>query len=161
MFSEVGLGTTFKIYLPSVKEGPQEYKRSPEVDENEYTGTETILVAEDDATVRRLTCKVLAGCGYDVLEAANGGSALLICEGRKEPIHLLITDIVMPEMGGRELAERLRFRLCPDMKVVYMSGYTDNAIIHQEVLDSEAHFIQKPFSPNALARRVREVLSEA
>jgi YesN/AraC family two-component response regulator len=92
-----------------------------------------------------------------VLEAANGGAALLICERREEPIHLLITDVVMPEMGGGELAKRLN-QIRPEMKVLYMSGYTDSAIVHQGVLNKGANFIQKPFAPDALTRAVREVL---
>lgn len=89
--------------------------------------------------------------------STNGGAALLICERHQEPIHLLITDVVRPEMSGSELAERL-IQLCPEMSVLFMSGYTDDAIVHQGVLDAGANFIQKPFSPDALAGKVREVL---
>lgn len=97
--------------------------------------------------------------GYRVMEAANDGAALLICERHSEPIHLLITDVVMPELSGRELADRLA-PIRPEMKVLYMSGYTDKAIVQQGVLDERAHFIQKPFAPQALIRKVREVLDE-
>jgi two-component system, cell cycle sensor histidine kinase and response regulator CckA len=158
VYSEIGQGTTFKIYLPRIDEGAQDYKRSTEVEEV-FHGTETILLAEDEEMVRNLAREVLETYGYHVLEAANGGSALLICERHQEPIQLLITDVVMPEMSGRELADRLS-QLRPEMKVLYMSGYTDNAIVHQGVLDAGANFIQKPFAPQQLARKVREVLGE-
>jgi len=157
VYSEVGRGTTFKVYLPRVDEGAQEYKRTPEIEEI-LQGTETILLAEDEELVRALAREILETYGYRVLEASNGGAALLICEREKEPIDLLITDVIMPEMGGRQLVERLN-QLRPEMKVLYMSGYTDNAIVHQGVLDEGANFIQKPFAPDALARKVREVLN--
>ncbi|MBD0373775.1 MAG: PAS domain S-box protein, partial [Pyrinomonadaceae bacterium] len=152
VYSEVGRGTTFKVYLPHVDEGAQDYKRTPEMEEV-LQGTETILLAEDEELVRNLAREVLETYGYQVLEAANGGAALLICERYMEPIHLLVTDVVMPELSGRALADRLA-QLRPEMKVLYMSGYTDNAIVHQGVLDEEANFIQKPFTPDALARKV-------
>jgi PAS domain S-box-containing protein len=158
VYSEVGRGTSFKVYLPHVDEGAQEYKRSAEP-EDALQGTEMILLAEDEEMVRKLAREVLEMYGYKVLEAANGGAALLICERHQEPIDLLITDVIMPEMGGRELADRLS-QLRPEMKVLYMSGYTDNAIVHQGVLDEGANFIQKPFSPQTLASKVREVLGE-
>jgi two-component system, cell cycle sensor histidine kinase and response regulator CckA len=156
VYSEVGRGTTFKIYLPRVDEGAEEYKRSAEA-EGAVRGAETVLLTEDEEIVRKLARQVLELYGYRVLEAANGGTALLICERHAGPIHLLITDVVMPEMSGRELADRLA-GLRPEMKVLYMSGYTDNAIVHHGVLDESANFIQKPFSTDALARKVREVL---
>jgi PAS domain S-box-containing protein len=156
VYSEAGAGTTFEVYFPRVDEGAQEYKRSAETGEA-IQGTETILLAEDEEMVRKLARRVLEMYGYRVLEAANGGAAFLICERHKEPIPLLITDVVMPEMSGRELADRLA-QLRPEMKVLYISGYTDNAIVHHGVLDEGANFIQKPFPTDALARKVREVL---
>ena len=158
VYSEVGQGTSFKVYMPRVDEGAQEYKRSAEP-EDVMQGTGVILLAEDEEMVRKLAREVLEMCGYKVLEAANGGAALLICERHQESIDLLITDVIMPEMGGRELATRLS-QLRPEMKVLYMSGYTDNAIVHQGVLDEGANFIQKPFSPQTLASKIREVLGE-
>ena len=158
VYSEVGRGTTFKVYLPRVDEGAQEHMRSAEP-EDAVPGTGVILLAEDEHMVRKLAREVLEMCGYKVLEAANGGAALLICERHQESIDLLITDVIMPEMGGRELATRLS-QLRPEMKVLYMSGYTDNAIVHQGVLDEGANFIQKPFSPQTLASKIREVLGE-
>jgi CheY-like chemotaxis protein len=156
VYSELGQGTTFKIYLPRVDEGAQEYTRTEKIDDITH-GRETILLAEDEDLVRKLAREVLETLGYQVLEAMNGGAALLLCERHQEKIHLLISDVVMPEMSGRELAERLA-QLRPDMKVLFMSGYTDNAIVHQGILDEGADFIQKPFSPDALARKVRDVL---
>jgi PAS domain S-box-containing protein len=158
VYSELERGTTFKVYLPRVDEGAQEYRRSVEAGEA-LQGTELILLAEDDEIVRKLAGEVLRQYGYRVLEAANGGAALLICERQEEPIQLLVTDVVMPEMGGRELADRLRL-LRPEMKVLFMSGYTDDAIVHQGVLDEGVNFIQKPFTPDALARKLREVLGK-
>jgi two-component system, cell cycle sensor histidine kinase and response regulator CckA len=156
VYSEVGHGTTFKVYLPIVDEEPQELKRSAEVEKN-LRGRETVLLAEDEEIVRKLTQEILETYGYQVLEAANASTALSICEHHKKPIHLLITDVVMPEMSGRELADRLH-GLRPEMKVLYMSGYTDNAIVHHGILDPDISFLQKPFTPDALARKVREVL---
>jgi two-component system, cell cycle sensor histidine kinase and response regulator CckA len=158
VYSELGQGTTFKVYLPRVDEGAQEHK--PQAEAEEFNrGTETVLLAEDEEIVRKLAIQVLESYGYHVLEAANGGAALLICERYQEPIHLLLTDVIMPEMSGRLLADRLKL-LRPEMKVLYMSGYTDNAIVHQGVLDDGANFIQKPFTPKALAQKVREVLEK-
>ena len=156
VYSEVGLGTTFKIYLPRTDESLQVYKRDPGPEEF-LLGTETVLLTEDEQVVRKLACQVLRIYGYQVLEAANGNAALLICESHPAPIHLLITDVIMPGMSGRELASRLT-ELRPDMKVLYMSGYTDSAIVHQGVLDEGANFIQKPFSTDVLAIKVRELL---
>jgi PAS domain S-box-containing protein len=158
VYSEVGRGTTFKVYLPRVDEGAQEYKRSAETVED-LEGTGTILLAEDEEMVRTLARQVLEMYGYQVLEAANGGAALLICERHTEGIHLLLTDVVMPEMSGPELADRLA-QLHPRMKVLFMSGYTDDTIVHQGVLDEGTPFIQKPFAPDDLARKVKEVLGD-
>jgi two-component system, cell cycle sensor histidine kinase and response regulator CckA len=158
VYSEIGQGTTFKVYFPRVDKGTEEHKRSPET-EGSLLGTETILLAEDEEIVRKLVSEVLKSYGYQVLEADNGGAALLICERHKAPIHLLVSDAIMPEMSGRELAGQLA-QLRPEMKVLFMSGYTDNAIQHQGVIEEKAHFIQKPFSPDALAYKVREVLDE-
>jgi PAS domain S-box-containing protein len=156
VYSEVGIGTTFKVYLPCVDRSAQDYKR-PEHWAGELRGTGTVLLAEDEVLVRNLTSEVLRLFGYSVLEAASGREALEICEQLDEPIELLITDVVMPEMSGRELADRLK-QLRPEVKVLFMSGYTDDAIVHQGVLEAGANFIQKPFAPEALANKIREVL---
>jgi CheY-like chemotaxis protein len=122
-------------------------------------GTETILLAEDEELVRVLAKGVLERLGYRVIEAAHGGAALLLCERHPGEVHLLISDLVMPEMSGRDLAERLG-RIRPEMRVLYMSGYTDNAI-HNDLWDQGANFMQKPFLPSELASKVREILDES
>ena len=104
-----------------------------------------------------MVCRILREKGYTILEASSGQEALQLSKSHKGPIHLLATDVVMPGMSGRETAERLSSRW-PGIKVLYMSGYTDNAIVHHGVLEKGTHFLQKPFSPEALARKVREVL---
>ena len=157
VYTEPAHGTAFKIYLPRVDERVEEYIQGVAIQEHYFQGTETILVAEDDDTVRQLTRELLEIYGYNVLEASNGGSALLLCERYEEPIHLLLTDVIMPEMSGHELTTRLA-QLHPEMKVLYMSGHTEDVIVNRGVLIEGTAFIQKPFAPDALARRVREVL---
>src|SRR5205085_1959334 len=158
VYSEVERGTTFKVYLPSVDAETEQLQRAAAQPEMPM-GDETILLVEDEELVRKLAHEVLQMSGYQVLVAANGGAALLICERHTGPIHLLLTDIVMPEMSGQELAERLA-RLRPEMRLLFMSGYTSNAIIHQGTFAEGLHYIPKPFSPDALTRKVREVLDE-
>jgi two-component system, cell cycle sensor histidine kinase and response regulator CckA len=133
----------------------QEFSEGADVRISE--GTETILLVEDDEMVRKLVNEVLDNEGYRLLEAANGVAALSICAQYEEPIHLLLTDVVMPEMSGRELANRLA-AVRSELKVLYMSGYTDDVIVHHGVLDEGTEFIQKPFTPDVLARKIREVL---
>ena len=120
-------------------------------------GKETILLVEDDEVVRNLVSEVLDNEGYRLLEAANGVAALSICAQYEERIHLLLTDVIMPEMSGRDLADRL-VPQHPEMKVLFMSGYTDDVIADHGVLDAGTAFIQKPFAPDVLARKVRDVL---
>jgi len=158
IYSEVGQGTTFKVYLPRVDEEAQVYKPSQERQESR-SGKETVLLAEDEEMLRNLIRQVLTSFGYQVLEAANGAAALVVCEQYQDPIHLLITDVVMPEMSGRELTGRLA-GLRPEMKVLFMSGYTDDTIVRHGILESDLAFLQKPFTPHDLARKVREVLDE-
>jgi PAS domain S-box-containing protein len=154
--SEPGRGTTFKIYLPRVMApGPTEMPAP--VRPANVRGTETVLVVEDEEGVRSLTSRVLHTYGYTVLDAENGGEALLIAEQHPAPIHVLLTDVVLPRMSGRKLAERL-VRTHPDLRILYMSGYTDDSIVNRGTLDPGTAFIQKPFTPDALARKLREVL---
>jgi two-component system cell cycle sensor histidine kinase/response regulator CckA len=158
VYSEPGQGTTFKVYLPKVPEGV-EASPAPPAEGVSVGGSETILLVEDDSSVRSLVHAVLEPRGYKVLVARDGDDALFLCEQHKGPIHLLLTDVVMPGMSGRELAERLS-PFHREMRVLYMSGYTDNAIVHHGVLDASVTFLQKPFSPPALANKVRAVLDE-
>jgi PAS domain S-box-containing protein len=159
VYSELGAGTTFKVYLPRATQG--ELPGPPTfVEPVSLRGTETILLVEDQDEVRRVAQEILSRYGYHVIAAQNAGEALLSCERHPRTIHLLLTDVVMPQMSGRELAVRLE-TLRPDMKVLYMSGYTDNAIVHHGILDSGIAYVQKPLVPEMLARRVREVLDQS
>ncbi len=155
-YSEPGQGTTCKIYLPRVDE-PLEEVRAASTGEELPSGSETILVVENQEDVRKLALRVLERQGYRVLEASNGSEALMICEEGKEPIHLILTDVVMPKMGGKELADRVK-TIRPEIKVLFTSGFTGNAMAHHGILDSGIALLQKPFMPSALAQKVREVL---
>ena len=151
-------GSTFLMYLPKVEtpeDGAQGADRS--LPPHPSPGTETVLLAEDEEAVRRLAREILSGNGYKVLEAGSGYEALLLSEAHRGEIHLLLTDVSMPKMSGRELTERIR-PLRPDLRVLYMSGYTDDAILRDSILEEEIPYLQKPFSPEGLARKVREVL---
>jgi signal transduction histidine kinase len=156
VYSEVNQGTTFKIYLPRT---PEAVRPAPQPAEEQElpSGHETVLLVEDDEFVRSLSRRVLESRGYSVLEARRGVEALRLAAGYAGPIHLLLTDVVMPDMGGKALAEQITATR-PEMKVVYMSGYTDNAIARHGVLEPGLPFLQKPFSPKQLARKVRAVL---
>ncbi len=156
VYSEPGQGTTFKVYLPSVDERIETYSEI-EITCEHHRGTETILLVEDEDALRQLTSQLLKQNGYTVLDARHGGEALLLCERHKDSINLMLTDVVMPHMNGRELAERLML-VKPDMKVIFMSGYTDDAIVHYGILESGITFLQKPFTQNILLRKVRETL---
>ena len=154
--SEPGEGTVFRLYLPRVEEAVESAEEEESLAELDR-GSEIILLVEDEDEVRKLARRVLVDRGYTLLEAGNGEEALLVCDAHQDSIDLMVADVVMPGMGGGELAERLSI-LRPQMKVLYISGYTDDAIVHHGVLESGKAFLQKPFTPTALARKVREVL---
>jgi len=158
VYSEPGAGTTFKIYLPR--------HMSDRVDANATsassavpTGTETVLLVEDEAALLKLGTRLLERLGYTVLVASSPAQALRLIETYQGTIHLLLTDVIMPEMSGRDLWQQLR-ALRPNLKCLFMSGYTADVIAHHGVLDEGVHFLQKPFSKDALATKLRETLQE-
>jgi two-component system cell cycle sensor histidine kinase/response regulator CckA len=156
--SAVGRGTTFRIVLPSTDDQPDSILTiTPPAT---ATGSETILLVEDEAALRRLSRRVLAQFGYTVLEAPNGEEALRLAEAYKGPIHLVLTDVVMPRLNGRDLAERVLVSH-PESSILFMSGYTDDAVVQHGVSTQEVSLLRKPFTPYALAARVREVLDSA
>jgi PAS domain S-box-containing protein len=159
VYSEPGRGTTFKIYLPRMDQ-PADAAVTEKSSAAVQHGTETILLVEDDPQLRRLSSSVLSHCGYKVLVAGSPEEGLAISKANHEEIRLLVTDVVMPRMNGRQLAERL-LPLCPNLRVLYISGYTNNAIVHYGVLDSGLWFLPKPFTLSALVAKVREVLDAA
>jgi len=156
VYSEPDRGAAFKIYLPRLAEEVEVDAPVPLTAELPR-GSETVLLVEDEASLRSLVRECLETSGYTVVEARHGGEALEIAEREGLPLHLLMTDVVMPEMSGRELAERLGSRRA-QLRVLYMSGYTDDAVIRHGVLSQQMAFLQKPFTAATLARKVREVL---
>jgi len=157
VYSEPGKGTTFKVYLPRVDADLDVVK--PQAAPTSLRGTETILLVEDEEQVRAIVLSILRRQGYRVLAAQHAGEVLLLCEKHPEAIELLLTDVVMPQMNGPELARRLAGTR-PGMKVLCMSGYTDDSIVRHGVLESGVAFIQKPVTPTSLATKVREVLDD-
>ncbi|HVZ74885.1 MAG TPA: ATP-binding protein [Polyangia bacterium] len=155
VYSEPGQGTTFKIYLPRMEGEATSMTPAPVL--TEVRGNETILLVDDDEQVRAVTRDLLRRNGYVVLDAPNGGEALLICEQHGAKIHLLLTDVVLPRMSGRQIAERVS-AMRKDIKVLFMSGYTDDAVLHHGILESDAAYLQKPITPGLLSRKVRAVL---
>jgi two-component system, cell cycle sensor histidine kinase and response regulator CckA len=156
VYSELGCGTTFKVYLPRVKEALEQAE--PEMAQTvSRQGSETVLLVEDEEAVLVLVRRVLESSGYHVLEARHGAEALVICDEYKDPIHLLMTDVIMPEMSGKQLAQRVLAQR-PEVKILFISGYTDHAIVHHGLLDSGTNFLQKPFTPHAVVCMVRAVL---
>ncbi|MCE9565775.1 MAG: PAS domain-containing protein [Planctomycetes bacterium] len=158
VYSEVGAGTTFKVYLPRT-EHASGVTKSHSALRVPPRGTETVLVVEDDAAVRTLTRHILGRAGYAVLEAAGGNEALRVAADHPGTIHLLVTDVVMPGLGGPAAAELLAERR-PGLRVLFVSGYTDDAVVRHGILHDKVNFLQKPFAPTALAWKVREVLDQ-
>src|SRR5208337_673313 len=154
--SELGVGTTFYVYLPRVEDSAEELSPT-ESQPNEAGGCETVLLVEDEESVRELVRVTLASRGYKVLEAEDGERGLQIAESCKEHIHILITDVVMPGIGGRELAKKLLL-LRPGISVLYLSGYTEDAVVAPGALGPGTGFLQKPFTLQNLAKKVREVI---
>jgi CheY-like chemotaxis protein len=153
----LGKGTTFKVYFPRVDQ-PVEVPAQPTQTEPLPCGTETLLVVEDEPAVCHLANNVLENQGYTVLRATNGRDALrVVREHRGSPIRLVITDVIMPQMGGQVMAEWLKSRF-PDLKILFTSGYTDDAIVNHGVLEPGVAFLAKPYSPATLTRKVREML---
>ncbi|HEY6328732.1 MAG TPA: PAS domain S-box protein [Blastocatellia bacterium] len=157
VYSEPGRGTTFKIYLPRVDEAPEAQERAG-TEEVECRGTETVLLVEDENPVRQLAARALREAGFTVIEASNGDQALRVLdEPESSQIQMLVTDVVMPGMGGKELADRVKTAR-PDIKALFITGYTDNAVVHNGHLGPGIEILQKPFRPGSLTRKVREIL---
>jgi CheY-like chemotaxis protein len=157
VYSEPGQGTTFKIYLP--QQEPQEVAtEQPRKPAEVLTGTETVLLVEDEKSLLKFAKMLLEELGYTVLAAGSPREAIQLAKEYSNEIHLLMTDVVMPGMSGHDLCEQLEAPR-PDLKCLFMSGYTANVIAHQGVLDEGVHFLQKPFSREALAAKIREALS--
>jgi DNA-binding response OmpR family regulator len=156
--SKLGAGTTFSILLPALADAMA--GASPSGVRSAPKGTETVLLVEDEAGVRGVAKLALVTYGYTVLEASGGAEAIRVADQYTGAIHLLVTDVVMPGMGGRAVAEELRARR-PEMKLLYMSGYTDDAVVRHGIVEATDAFLQKPFTPLGLARKVRAVLDGA
>ena len=157
--SEVNHGTTFKIYLPEIEERDEE-KEEKSGQRVTKGGIETILVVEDEDVVRKMITRALKSYGYTVIEARNGKEAVVISKDRgKKQIDLAITDVIVPEMSGKECGVKLQ-EIFPGLKILHISGYTDAEIVHHGVLKKGVQFLQKPFSPQVLAEKVREMLKE-
>ncbi len=157
VYSEPGHGSVFKIYLPVVEDHGAEERASDH--RPSPTGTETILLVEDEPSVRQIITSTLKGLGYAVLSAGRGTEAIHLAEMHDGPVHLLISDVIMPEMGGRQVAASLHASR-PNLKVLYISGYTNDAVVRHGIMHDEVAFLQKPFTPHSLARKVREVLGK-
>jgi signal transduction histidine kinase/CHASE3 domain sensor protein len=155
VYSEPGKGTTFKVYLPRAEDVSTDAAIAPA--QSRSVGSETILLVEDDEEVRQVATRILRRNGYRVLEAGNGADALRVCENEPDPVDLIVTDIIMPEMGGTELAARIREKQ-PAARILFTSGYTEDAVVRQSFLHPGEAFIEKPFTPELLARKARELL---
>jgi CheY-like chemotaxis protein len=157
VYSELGHGTTFKVYFPRLAKEAEVVMTTAEYRAVTPRGTETLLLAEDDEALRALGARVLTALGYNVLVARTGADALRIVAEHKGPIDLVATDVVMPEMNGSELVIKV-LEARPGIRVLFMSGYTDDEVMRRGVIDGQTAFLQKPFTPDLLAHKVREVL---
>lgn len=156
VYSEIKKGTSFKIYFPAIMEKPEKIQRQGAI-KALPGGKETILLVEDDKSVRDLAAKVIRKLGYHVLEACDGQNAFMVSQMYGGKIHLLFTDIIMPGMNGKQLGERMK-KIIPDLKILYTSGYTENAIAHHGVIDQNINFLSKPYTPSSLAEKIRNTL---
>lgn len=159
VYSEEGLGTTFKIYLPVVAEEAEQISHRVELT-GLPRGTESILVVEDEDNVRKLAVRILKKQGYSVRDARTGGDALILCQELEKPFDLVLTDVIMPNMNGPDLVKKLK-KIWDDVTVLYMSGYTADAIVRNGILKKDTLYMQKPFSPVDLARKVRIILDKS
>jgi CheY-like chemotaxis protein len=159
VYSEQGKGTTFKLYFPRVLEDVSE-SSGGDPPSARRSGGETILVVEDEQAVRELTVRILEQLGYTILTASSGAEAIEISQAHAGHIDLLLTDVVMPNMSGRQLADRIQAAR-PKTKAMFLSGYTENTVVHHGVLDAGVDFLPKPFSRENLSRKLREVLAKA
>lgn len=158
VYSELGQGTSFRLYFPRVHETVEKLKQPKDKKQAELRGAETILLVEDEVSVRAIASEILNQKGYSIIEMEDGLQALeFVQKNQNTKIHLLLTDVIMPNMGGKDLADRIK-EVFPDIKVLFMSGYTDESIVHHGVLEKGIQFIQKPFSAMKLASKIREVL---
>ena len=157
VFSKPDGGTTFRILLPGVQEEEEKSAEEPQQRREEFSGSESVLVAEDELEVKKLAVKSLKALGYSVYSAENGEKALELIEARKGDLDLLVTDVIMPVLGGHELVSRVR-EAFPEIKILFISGYTDSPVIHNEIISSGLDFLQKPFTPLELARTIRKIL---
>ena len=156
VYSELGRGTTFRILLPESRDD-RENQPIPKVQQSPQVGFETILLVEDEDMVRTLTRRILESHGYRVLEARDGSEALELAERHAEPLDLVLTDVIMPKMSGKELAQHLKQKQ-PGLKVLFMSGYTESFVSHEGILDADVALIEKPFAEAALLDRIRTIL---
>jgi CheY-like chemotaxis protein len=157
VYSEPGLGSTFKIYVPRTRDAATGAALECPSPHPAAQGTETVLLVEDEEGVRTLARKALEKYGYTVIEAPRPDAALRVVAQARGPVHILVTDVVLPNMSGRQLAERLQPER-PDMRVLYISGYTDDAVVRHGIIEATMPFLQKPFTPDALVRKIRSVL---